>query len=52
MNIFWSFWIPANVLFWLGCAATVKKTTATHFVVGFVLSMISGVFPLLIYKLL
>lgn len=52
MNIFWAFWIPANIMFWFWCASEARNPTKIHFVASFFFSMITGALPMLIYKLL
>lgn len=52
MNIFWAFWIPVNIMFWLGCAAEVREPKAIHFMVAFGFSMITGALPVLLYKMI
>ncbi|CAI9399466.1 hypothetical protein CCAJJPOJ_00223 [Lelliottia sp. T2.26D-8] len=52
MNVFWAIWIPVNIMFWIGCAAGVREPTAMHFKVAFGFSMVTGVLPLLVYKII
>lgn len=52
MPEFWAFWIPVNLFFWLYVAATVVNPKRIHFGISVVMWLITGVFPLIIFKML
>ena len=50
MQLFWSFWIPINFLFWWYAALKVNNPGWKHVVAGTVFAFVTGMVPFLIYQ--
>lgn len=50
MALFWSFWIPLNLMFWWAMAAGVNEPRWIHFIVGSFFAVVTGVVPCLLYQ--
>ena len=50
MQLFWSFWVPFNFLFWWFAALKVNNSGWKHVVAGTVFAVVTGVAPFLIYQ--
>lgn len=52
MELFFSFWIPANFIFWWVIAAGVKNCGWNHLFVSTFFALVTGCGPLIIWLLL
>nr|DAH53654.1 MAG TPA: hypothetical protein [Caudoviricetes sp.] len=50
MQLFWSFWVPLNFLFWWCAALKVNNPGWKHVAAGTVFAAVTGLAPFLIYQ--
>lgn len=50
MQLFWSFWIPLNFVFWWFIAAGVKSPNWMHFMVASFFAVVTGIVPPVLYQ--
>ena len=50
MQLFWSFWVPFNFIFWWFAALNVSNPGWKHVAVGTAFAVVTGVIPFLIYQ--